>query len=179
MKRFNIGITPIVEGIHVIIYDKELKTEKVNSGEMVSMTKWISKNTTLSDSIAVVHKVEMVSIKFRLFKQLKEEFGKLLKYRIWVKKKTIRIPDKYDYPELQSDFFNVLSDHKDFCFKEFKSDYMINAFGNINVPVVATFEPIKDIIKNTFKRDTKIPESYPGNGLNSNYHIINRTNKKI
>lgn len=170
---FSVGIIPVMVGMKVMIYDHQNEELKEYEGNMFESIGWINKNVNLKETVAVIQNIDMISAKFVLFKAMKDHIDKMLKYFKWKRKPTRYLPDeKYDFPELQSDFFNVLTSHDQLVTQKTVQKIVTQAFKMRGVLVIGCDgTPVEEKIMEKIRFDSKVPSSLPG-GPNDNIFVI-------
>ena len=171
---YSIGIIPGLTGMVAIIYNWEDQTTKEHEGDLFEVIAWINKNADLEKSIAMIENIDLIGEKFNAWKSLTEKLIPFLKYIKWKRgpKRNRRLPDKYDYPELQSDFFTILSDYGNRAKMKTVEQIMTQAFKMKGVKVIGCdATPIREKVKKRINLYRRIPGSYPG-GLNDNINLM-------
>lgn len=171
--RYSIGIIPVMVDMKVVIYDHQEEETIDFTGNMFESIGWINANVDLKESVAIIQNIEMIDVKFALFNLLKNRIEKLMKYFKWKRNPTRRIPDeKYDFPELQSDFFHLLNSHQTKVREQTVQKIITQAFKMREVLVIGCDgTPVEEKVMEKIRFDSKIPSSLPG-GPNDNIFLI-------
>jgi len=171
---YSIGIIPGLTGMVAIVYNWEDETLKEYEGDFFQAIEWVNKNADLSKSIAMVQNVDLITEKFNTWNKLLEKLTPFLRYIKWKSgpKKNRRLPDKYDYPDLQSDFFVYLNEYGNYAKRKTVEQIITQAFKIKGVKVIGCdATPVRDKVKERIELNRRIPGSYPG-GANDNINLM-------
>lgn len=174
--RYSIGIKPAMVGMEAMIWDHKTKEMKTNEGNMFQVINWINKNVDLSESVAIMQDVDMITIKFVLWNNLKEKLPTYMKYITWKlgSKFIKRIPEKFDDVDLQVFFFDVVEKVSEAAQKKAVIKIITEAFKMRKVVVISCENTaLEDKVKEKIRFD--LPSLSMKGGPNDNIFLINKS----
>jgi hypothetical protein len=111
--EYNHSVGLIIEGekIQLTLMNHKTKVEKSMTKNIIDLLRFIEYNRQIKETIFFVEEIDLITNKFNAFKLVKSYIEKYTKYkRSQYFKKRIQF-EKYDFPQLQSDFFFLLDDY--------------------------------------------------------------------
>ena len=108
LTRYRVGIIPNLKDMHVYIYDVQEDELKESKGNIFDMFQFINQNIEEDDTTILIREVDMISVKFLVWKNFSEIFNKRHKYKQWEKRRGKFIPEVVTDADMQSEFFQNL-----------------------------------------------------------------------
>jgi len=172
--EYNYSVGLIIEGekIQIMLMDHKIGVEKSMTKNIIDLLRFIEYNRQIKETIFFVEEIDLITNKFNAFKLVKSYIEKYTKYkRSQYFKKRINF-EKYDFPQLQSDFFFLLDDYsininKSKTIKIIKEALFIKGLKVISI----SKDEVAERVKVKPRIENKKPISYPSI-LNGNSFIF-------